>query len=161
DVRWPARLEILSKDGRRIVMDGAHNPYSMKRLVQAVRQYFTFDNLILIFGALGGHSARGMIAELADLSPTVIVTRSRHPRSSPSASLAEIVSGHGLRVAFSADNVGEAARKALEIAEERDLILATGSLSVVAEVKEEIEGIIPEVYPNLKPPPNVGAQRVI
>ena len=155
DVKWPARLETLYKDDHLIVMDGAPNPYSMRRLVQAVRQYFTYDNLILIFGALGGHSAKGMITELAELSPKVITARSRHPRSSPSDALDEIVSEQGLEVVFRADSVGEAARKALELAGDKDLILATGSLSVAAEVKEELEGISPEIYPNLKPPPNI------
>ncbi|MCI0439175.1 MAG: hypothetical protein L0177_08605, partial [Chloroflexi bacterium] len=160
DVRWPARLEVFNKEGRLVVVDGAHNPYSMMRLVQAVRQQFKFDRVFLIFGALGGHSAKGMIAELVALSPRVIVTRSRHPRSSPSAAIAELVSEQGLTIAFISENVGEATRKAIELAGENDLVLATGSLSVAAEVIEEIKGIPPEIYPTLKPPPNIGAQRV-
>ena len=31
-----------------------------------------------------------------------------------------------------------------------DLVLATGSLSVVAEVMEEVKGIPAELYPNIK-----------
>ncbi len=160
DVKWPARLEVFHKDGRLIVVDGAHNPYSMMRLVQAVRQGFRFDRVFLIFGALGGHSAKGMIEELVAISPKVIVTHSRHPRSSPGAAIAALVSEQGLPIAFSSENVGEATRKAIELAGENDLVLATGSLSVAAEVIEEIKGIPPEVYPTLKPPPNIGAQRV-
>ena len=52
DVRWSARLEVLSTDGSTLVVDGAHNPHSMGRLVEAVRENFRFDRVILIFGSL-------------------------------------------------------------------------------------------------------------
>ena len=152
DVRWPARLDVLSRAGPLVVVDGAHNPYSMRRLVLAVRDYFRFDRVVLIFGGLGGHSSHGMAAELAELSPTVVAVRSRHPRSVPSDIMAEVVSDGGLTVVFQSDNVSEGTRRALEIAGKNDLVLATGSLSVAAEVIEEIKGIPAEVYPNIKRP---------
>jgi dihydrofolate synthase/folylpolyglutamate synthase len=155
DVRWPARLEVLSTPddgGKLLVVDGAHNPYSVKRLVQAVRDCFSFERVILVFGALGGHSARGMIAELDALSPLVIAVRSRHPRSSSSNAIAEAVRERGLTVAFEVDNVGEGTRRALVMAGENDLVLGTGSLSVAAEIIEEMRGIKPELYPYIKPP---------
>lgn len=153
DVRWPARLEVLSREGPLVVVDGAHNPYSMKRLVEAIRRYFKFRRAIVIFGALGGHSAQGMVAELAQLSPLVLVARSRHPRAASSDIISRVVEDQGLPVAFQSDSVGEAMRLALELAGKDDLVLGTGSLSVAAEVIEEIKGIQPELYPYLKRPP--------
>ncbi|MCH8206045.1 MAG: bifunctional folylpolyglutamate synthase/dihydrofolate synthase [Chloroflexi bacterium] len=152
EVKWPARLEVLSRAGPLVVVDGAHNPYSMRRLVQAVRDYFRFDRVVLIFGGLGGHSAHGMAAELAELSPAVVAVRSRHPRSVSSDVVAGVASDGGLTVVFQSDDVGEGTRRALEIAGENDLVLATGSLSVAAEVIEEIKGVPAEVYPNIKRP---------
>lgn len=154
DVRWSARLEILSKDGPIVVVDGAHNPYSMKQLVRAVRELFEFDDIVMVFGSLGGHSARGMLAELAQLDPLVIAVRSRHPRSAHSGVVAKAASEHGMTVALSTEKVSEGIRKALEMAGERTLVLGTGSLSVAAEIIEEIKGISPELYPNIKPPPS-------
>ena len=161
EVRWPARLEVVSDEGRTLVVDGAHNPYSMRRLVQAIREYFRFRRLIIIFGALGGHSARGMIAELAELAPEVLAVRSRHPRSAPSSVIADLVSEQGLPVVFESENVGEATRRAVGMASDSDLVLGTGSLSVAAEVIEEIRGIAPELYPEIKlPSAPVGAHTV-
>ena len=151
DVRWPARLEVLARDGVKVVVDGAHNPCSMRRLAQAVREYFEFRRLILIFGALGGHSAKGMIDELVDLAPMVLAVRSRHPRSAPIGAIAELVSQAGLPVVFKSDRVGEATGVALEMAGDGDLVLGTGSLSVAAEVTEKIRGIAPELYSIIKP----------
>ena len=146
-VRWPARLEVLSHTDNTVVVDGAHNPYSMKRLVQAIRDYFRFQQVILIFGTLGGHSANGMIAELANLSPLVCAVRSRHPKSASSKTISQVASEAGLPVIFQSDNVGEATRNALRTAGKDDLVLGTGSLTVAAEVIEEIKGIEPELYP--------------
>ena len=161
EVRWPARLEVVSREGAPVVVDGAHNGYSMRRLVQAIGDYFQFRRLILIFGALGGHSAREMIAELAELSPLVLAVRSRHPRSAPSDTIADVVLRMGLPVVLESENVGEATRQAMEMAGDGDLVLGTGSLSVAAEVIEEIRGIAPELYPSIDRPLSQDAARVV
>lgn len=48
-VRWPGRLQVLERDPL-LIVDGAHNADSAKRLMQALGQYFSFDRLILIIG---------------------------------------------------------------------------------------------------------------
>ena len=151
-VRWPGRLQVLSGAGPQVVVDGAHNPASAKRLVSSVRELFKCGRVILIFGALGGHSARGMLAELAGLSPHVIAVRSRHPRSALSEVIGRTAGEQGLPVLFQSEDIGLATSRALEMAEPTDLVLATGSLSVVAEVIEGVDGIEPELYPYLTDP---------
>ena len=151
-VRWPGRLEVLSRAGPTVVADGAHNPYSMARLVEAVRSYFEVERTVVVFGGLGGHSAEGMVSALAELDPLVVAVRSRHPKAVCSASVARLASGAGLEVIFQTDDVGEGTRRAVEAAGADGLVLATGSLSVVAEVTEEIRGMSAELYPNIKGP---------
>jgi len=48
--------------------------------------------------------------------------------------------------------VAEALGQALSLTEPGDLVLATGSLFVAAEVREAMLGIEPELYPDLLPP---------
>ena len=151
-VRWPGRLEVLSREGTQLVVDGAHNPDSMRRLVQSLREYFQFDRVILVFGATSGHSALGMMAQLRALSPSVIAVRSRHPRSAPTQTIASGVRENGLTLLFEVDDVAVATRHAMSIAGPKDLVLGTGSLAVVAEVIEEVRGMAPELYPNIKRP---------
>ena len=157
DVRWPARLDVLSTNGSTLVVDGAHNPHSMARLAEAVRDIFRFNRVILIFGSLGGHSAEGMADAIAHLSPVVVAVRSRHPRSAPSEGVAELFESRGLPVAYRTEDVGEGTRHALEMAGDGDLVLGTGSLTVAAEVIEYVRGISPELYPTIKLPPSRGA----
>ena len=154
-VQWPARMEVLAHNGTTAVVDGAHNPYSMGRLVETIRDYFQFRRVVLIFGASGGHSAEEMVEELVALSPVVILSRSRHPRASPNDMIKDLFGTHGISSEFQSENVGEATRYALETAREGDLILATGSLFVAAEVRETIKGIVPELYPSLQRAPGV------
>ena len=151
-VSWPGRLEILSNRGAQVVVDGAHNPNSIGRLVKAVRDYFRFQRVILIFGATSGHSARGMMANVAGISPTVIAVRSRHPRSAPAETIATAAREQGLPVSFESDDVALATRRALAMAGRDDLVLCTGSLSVVAEVIEEMRDMTPEIYPYIERP---------
>ena len=83
-VSWPGRFEIFTIAGKTVIVDGAHNPYSISRLVESLRKYVSFEDTVLVYGASGGHSAEGMLAELSSLRPKVIAAHSRHPRSSHS-----------------------------------------------------------------------------
>jgi dihydrofolate synthase/folylpolyglutamate synthase len=159
-VVWPARFELVSTGPPPVLVDGAHNPHSMGRLVQTLREHFEPARLFVLFGALGGHSVDGMLDELAALSPRLLAVRSRQPRSTPSDRLAALARSRGLEVVFESDSVRDATRQALDIAEEGDLVLGTGSLSVAAEVIEELRGMPPELYPYIKPPADPGVATV-
>jgi dihydrofolate synthase/folylpolyglutamate synthase len=151
-VEWPGRLQVLSGQGPRVVVDGAHNPESMQRLVSEIGRLFEFDRLYLVFGATAGHSAEGMLAEVAHLSPVVIPVQSRHPKSAAVNSIVTIARERGLSVRRGPGAVGEAVGRAIGEAGDGDLVLATGSLSVAAEVIEEIEGVAYETYRTLNMP---------
>ena len=154
-VEWPARMQTFSRNGRIVVADGAHNAHSVRRLVEAIREYFDCSRMVLLFGALRSHSHADMLRELETLSPLVLAVRSRDPRALESGVIAEAARGMGLTVALESDNVGAATRRGMELAGEGGLVVAAGSLTVAAEVIEEMEGIEPELYPYLKRPASV------
>jgi dihydrofolate synthase/folylpolyglutamate synthase len=86
-----------------------------------------------------------------DFGRLVVVTaRSRHPRSALPSELAAVFGRHGVEAVEGGES-REALAKARSMAGERDLILATGSLFLAAEVREEVLGIAPEIYPQTKP----------
>ena len=130
--------------------DGAHNAHSARRLVEALRDHFDLGRMVLIFGALRGHSHADMLRELGTLSPLVLAVRSRDPRALESSVIGEAARSIGLPVALESDNVGLAARRAMELAGKGGLVVAAGSLTVAAEAIEEMEGIEPELYPYLE-----------
>jgi dihydrofolate synthase / folylpolyglutamate synthase len=136
-VSWPGRLQILSKEPM-VVVDGAHNAYSMGKLVQAVKEYFDFKRCFVIFGASCDKDISGMARELVTLGDHIIITSSTHPRAALISSLAEKFDSSGIKI-MAADNVADALSKTLALAKKTDLILVTGSLFVVAETIDYID----------------------
>jgi dihydrofolate synthase/folylpolyglutamate synthase len=133
-VRWPGRLEVLSR-APFLVVDGAHNADSAHKLAAALRKYFQYERLFLIFGASLEKDVDGMLRELLPLADRVIVTQAQHPRATAVQPLREELLARGYEP-LSSNSVAEALDCALRLAQERDLICATGSLFVVAEVRE-------------------------
>jgi dihydrofolate synthase/folylpolyglutamate synthase len=135
-VRWPGRLQVLRRNPW-IIADGAHNAYSLQRLVEAIRQYFSFTRAILVMGTSSDKDIAGMVAEAASLTKDIIVTCSRNPRALKPEVLAGEFAKHGIKPFVSPD-VASALKQALLMAGTGDLICATGSMFVVAEALEEI-----------------------
>jgi dihydrofolate synthase/folylpolyglutamate synthase len=138
-VHWPGRLQILKREPWFIV-DGAHNVYSTKKLVEALKRYFDFDRMVLILGVSSDKDVRGIVAELASLASIVIATRSRHPHTAEPTELAAEFWNWGIKLEI-AEDVTSAVELALARATPRDLICATGSIFVVAEVMEYMQNL--------------------
>jgi dihydrofolate synthase/folylpolyglutamate synthase len=135
-VSWPGRLQILNRKPT-VVVDGAHNAYSMSKLVTAIKEYFDYKMCFVIFGTSCDKDISGMAQELQPLSHHIIITSSSHPRAAPIQLLAEKFNTLGVK-AMVVGNVTEALSKALALAKKTDLILITGSLFVVAEAIDYI-----------------------
>lgn len=133
-VRWPGRLEILNR-APFLVVDGAHNADSAHKLAMALRKHFRYERLFLIFGASLEKDIDGMLQELLPLVHRAIITQARHPRATGVQSLREMFLARGCEP-LSSSSVAEALDCALGLAQGQDLICATGSLFVVAEVRE-------------------------
>lgn len=130
-VKWPGRFHVLRRDPT-LLVDGAHNVASVKRLVDNVKTYFGARQTLLVFGTSSDKDIPGIVAGLAALTPRVIVTRSTQSRAASPASLAAEFNKHGINAEVSESIPGALAR-ALSVAEEHDLICVTGSLFVAAE----------------------------
>jgi dihydrofolate synthase/folylpolyglutamate synthase len=130
-VDWPGRFQILRRQPI-VLVDGAHNVASIRRLVENIKAYFDYDQLFLVIGTSCDKDVSGMVKELVSLLPQVVVTRSSHPRAaSPSAVAAEFVS-QGIEPKPS-ENVFQALSRTLSLADKEDLICVTGSLFIVAQ----------------------------
>lgn len=148
-VSWPCRMEVLARSPL-VMTDGAHNLKSMETLLDSLPRYMDYKRLVLIAGFSRDKSVEDMVGCLAMAQPVVFATASRHPRSLASKSVAEQFATLGITAASTA-TPAEALAMALDAAGTEDLVLATGSLFVAAEVRESVLGIEPEVYPDLLP----------
>jgi len=130
-VSWPGRLQILSREPT-VVIDGAHNDYSMRKLVEATKKLFHYNKCFVIFGTSCDKDIAGMARELKSLADTIIITSSSHPRAASTAALTREFTKLDIKVDV-IESVSKALSKALAAAQKTDLILITGSLFVVAE----------------------------
>ncbi|UCH51088.1 MAG: bifunctional folylpolyglutamate synthase/dihydrofolate synthase [Chloroflexota bacterium] len=130
-VSWPGRLQILSYEPT-VLVDGAHNAYSMKKLVESVKNYFPHDKCLVILGTSCDKDIPGMARELRPLTENIIVTSSSHPRAAPTSILVEEFAKQGIKV-DAIENITLALSRALAAIQNTGLILVTGSLFVVAE----------------------------
>ena len=89
-----------------------------------------------------------MVRCLEKAKPVVFATASRHPRSLSLPDLVERFARRGISAVETA-SPAEALSMALDAAGDDDLVLATGSLFVAAEIREAVLGIEPEIYPDL------------
>ena len=131
EVDWPGRLQVL-KQQPLVMVDGAHNTYSIQKLIEAIKKYFTYDRCFVIFGTSCDKDIPGMARELSAFTPHIIVTSSAHPRAAQIPVIVEAFSHQGREVTI-AKGVAEAIAQALSLARKSDLVLVTGSLFVVAE----------------------------
>jgi dihydrofolate synthase/folylpolyglutamate synthase len=145
-VDWPGRMQILSTTNYQILVDGAHNLYSIEHLVKEVKENFCYKRIVLIFGALKGHNVSEILKELFKLDPIIIISSSRHPRALSTKEILEQINNYENELIFQEDLVDTAMNKAIEISNKDDLILGTGSLSIVAEIIEKLKGVSSERY---------------
>jgi dihydrofolate synthase / folylpolyglutamate synthase len=135
-------MEVLSKSPW-LLADGAHNSYSVEQLQRALYSHFSWDALHLIFGAGLTHEPQALLRDLLPIADEIIVTQADHPKACNPHWLQEHALGLG-RTAIAQPTPLQALECALSTASERDIILATGSLFLVADIREawfELEGL--------------------
>jgi dihydrofolate synthase/folylpolyglutamate synthase len=143
-VRWPGRFEILGREPL-VIVDSAHNRDSAEKLAATLDQYLPERRVILIFGASVDKDVQGMLEVLARRAGTVICTQAVHPRAIEPEHLAAEAARLGGGPTESVAPVAAALERALQLAGPGDMILATGSLFVVAEVQTAIRHLKSEI----------------
>ncbi len=133
-VRWLGRMEILNRQPY-LILDSAMNKDSIEKLVETLKQYFTDRKLIFIFGVSSDHPVEDMLEVLQPVADQVFVTAADHPRSEKPKNLAVMAEKAGLE-AVPVNDASLALDQALAVANQNDVICATGSLFLVAGIRE-------------------------
>ena len=137
-VKWPGRFQIVRQQST-VVIDGAHNVESMRRLVNNLKAYFPNRPIVLVLGTSCDKDIPGMIDELSSLSSEVIVTQAHHSRAASPQILAAEFTKHGV-TPQTAETVPDALSRALCLVGRAGVICVTGSLFVAAEALDYFSG---------------------
>jgi dihydrofolate synthase/folylpolyglutamate synthase len=134
DVSWPGRLEAVGQ-APLLVLDGAHNGDSARKLAAALRQEFQFERLILILGTSRDKTIHDIAAALVPGAAMTVLTRSTHPRAMDVDRLLAAVEPHRAGEIHLTGDVVAAITQARTLATPADLICVTGSLFVVGDAR--------------------------
>ncbi|PTM58250.1 bifunctional folylpolyglutamate synthase/dihydrofolate synthase [Desmospora activa] len=131
---WPGRLETVSHHPR-VLLDCAHNPGAATALAQALAPY-TYERLHLLVAVLEDKDATGILYPLLSLADTVTVTQVDHPRAMSGNRLGRLVEQVRPDIVPTQVPYPDQALETLQVkAGKGDLILVTGSLFLVSEVR--------------------------
>lgn len=134
-VIWPGRLEVIKRKPL-IIIDGAHNPAGMKELAKWLKQNKKQirGRIVLIIGMLADKNRSMAVKYLDALVDEVIITKPPSVRAGGWYEVKEYFNA-GDKEIHLLEDYAEAITKALAIAECEDMIIITGSIYLIGEVR--------------------------
>ena len=139
DVKWIGRLETLNKKPL-IVIDGAHNIDGIKALTNNVKKYFKYDKMYLLLGILADKQVGEMIEEIAPMAEKIYALTPHNDRAELSEDLKNEIKKINENVeAF--EDYECAIKEAMSEAEDDDIILVSGSLYMIGDMRKIITRI--------------------
>ncbi|MCY4110261.1 MAG: bifunctional folylpolyglutamate synthase/dihydrofolate synthase [Chloroflexi bacterium] len=148
--RWPCRTDVLRRSPL-VIADGAHTSRSTAHLASALQTLFGVESAAVVFGALSDKQHVEILRTLKPIAGKVHACSSAHPRSASPLDIVSAAAEAGIPAELH-DGTGEALRAALEESGDIGAVVATGSLFVAAEAREEL-GLAGYVDPVLIPKP--------
>jgi dihydrofolate synthase/folylpolyglutamate synthase len=133
--RFPGRMELVQRSPL-VVLDGAHNPEKVSSLVRELEPLFPGRRVVLVFGVLESKSHAEMLAQLLPHVQALVATAPR-VLAKPPVSAADVAAQapDGLLAQIEPDPL-RAVETALQLAGPDDVVLVTGSLYLVGNVRE-------------------------
>ena len=132
ETTWPGRLQVIGKDPT-IVMDGAHTIESARGLVQSLKEGFSYDRLILVFGIATDKDISGVWRVLERCAEVAFLTGSSQPKAAEPLTISQMVCDTEVTLHVVESPIA-AFESACSIARPDDLICVTGSLYLVGDI---------------------------
>ena len=132
--QWPGRLEQI-QERPKVFLDGAHNPAGARALARYWDEHFGGHNVYLIYGAMRDKAVPEITEILFPRAAAVILTQPQQVRTTAPETLRDI--SHDLNPCLLIESTpAEALERARELASPDDIILATGSLFLVGDLRK-------------------------
>jgi dihydrofolate synthase/folylpolyglutamate synthase len=145
DVRVPGRLQVVDEHPLTL-LDGAHNPDGIAALAEslpeiiAANKKVASDRVVAVLSVLDDKDAVAMLRHVAPLCDSLVLTASQNPRVLPPPALAALLDQLAPEISVYAEIVGEphaALRRARELAGPGGVVVATGSLYLIADLMHD------------------------
>jgi dihydrofolate synthase/folylpolyglutamate synthase len=134
EVRVPGRLQIVGRDPLTL-LDGAHNPDGMTALAESLPEIVAgHDRLVAVISILDDKDAAGMLAALVPVCDAFVLTNSQNPRALPPPTLQSLARQLGGPPSEIVRDPRAALLRARELAGATGVVLAAGSIYLVADL---------------------------
>jgi dihydrofolate synthase / folylpolyglutamate synthase len=80
NTKWPGRFEIMRMEPL-IIIDGAHNPYSVGRLVESLVALAPGRDMSFVFGCMADKDIEGMLKPILPIAKRLIFTQAQTERA--------------------------------------------------------------------------------
>lgn len=132
--RWPGRMEIMQQEPL-VVLDGAHNLPGVQALKQSLQTYWQDRPIHILAAILDDKLFQPMIDELLTIpNAQLTLTNFQNPLHRQVVQPAELVANEARQINYEA-NWRTALRQLIKQANPRDVVIITGSLYFVSEVR--------------------------
>ncbi|HXE45829.1 MAG TPA: cyanophycin synthetase [Conexibacter sp.] len=135
-VRVPGRLQVVAHEPL-TALDGAHNAEGVAALAESLPQLTAGRRLVAVVSILEDKDAAGMLRALLPHVEHAVFTRNQNPRALPPATLASLwaqLGGAGAGGSELETDPRRALSRAREVAGAGGVVLATGSIYLVADL---------------------------
>jgi len=133
------RMEVVWERPK-ILVDGAHNPSSLKTLIKSVGAHIPYDSMVCVFGCCQDKDVHGMLEQISLGADKIIFTKAKGNSRAAEPQLLqkqfEEISGKMTQVA---ETLPEALEIAAQASSREDLICVTGSFYLVGEAKSHLK----------------------
>ncbi|MBI3059313.1 MAG: bifunctional folylpolyglutamate synthase/dihydrofolate synthase [Deltaproteobacteria bacterium] len=131
-VFWPGRFEVVRRHPM-VILDGAHNGEGVKVLVDEIRNFLGAKKVKLLFAVMEDKDWASMLGELAEVASEAVLSRVPMQRGADPWRVREVI---GEKIpAIVLEEPAKALRFVLERAGPEDVVLVTGSLYLLGEVR--------------------------
>ncbi len=138
-VTLPGRMELVSTSPR-VMIDGAHNPDSLRALMRSIGAHVPYDSMVVVFGCAEDKDIDALLREISLGADKVVFTRARgNQRASLPEDLARRFTEVSGRMSQTADSFADALLTAEHAVGREDLICVTGSFVLAGEAKKHFQ----------------------
>ena len=125
----PGRMEMVVSEPFKVFVDYAFTPNALEKVYQTLREHFSPKKLICVLGSSGGGRDKWKRPVLGDLAAkycdNIIVTNEDPHDEDPIEIISQVARGAGPKAKKILDR-REAIKRALKIAESKDIVIITG-----------------------------------
>ncbi|MFM7162970.1 MAG: bifunctional folylpolyglutamate synthase/dihydrofolate synthase, partial [Planctomycetaceae bacterium] len=138
DVRWPGRIEVLSRRPV-IILDAAHNVPAIEALAATLTARFPARQRVLLFAASRDKDVAGMLQRILPACDRIVFTEfTRNPRALAADELAQMARAQGRSDCEVIADIHQAWSHARILATAEDLVCVTGSFFTIGELRPQI-----------------------